>query len=243
MIRKINPMNGSYKVYFFSGVRDLLPMIPGIIPFGLITGAYSSNLGFSFDMTLFATLLFFAGSAQIIAYQLIQDGALPIVIFFTAMMVNIRFMIYSAAFAPVFYTLKNYQKWILAYLLSDQAYGLCASRFLASDHGRDKLFYYSGAAISMWFVWIVCVLIGLRVGERIPSEWSLEFAIPLAFLAMLVSVLRDFITFMTAIMSAFIAIILSQLPYNLGFLIAIVGSVVFGVKIESFILNKINFKK
>lgn len=48
---------------FFEGVRALLPMVPGVIPFGLVTGVMAVEQGFSPGATLGMTLLFSAGSA------------------------------------------------------------------------------------------------------------------------------------------------------------------------------------
>ncbi|PSJ47435.1 branched-chain amino acid permease [Zobellella endophytica] len=233
MVDKQNIQPGG-KRFVLEGVKDLLPMIPGVLPFGLITGANSASLGLSPEMTIGATLLFFAGSAQLAAYQLIQDNALPVVILFTTLMVNIRFVIYSAAFAPLLHTMKIRHKWPLAYLLSDQAYGLCASKFAPDDHGREKLFYYIGAAVAMWASWVACVIMGMLVGEKIPSSWSLEFAIPLAFLAMLVSIIRDRVSLITAVSSAVIASCFVHLPYNMGFISAIIGGVIAGFFFSSF---------
>lgn len=226
------------RFYFLTGVKELLPMVPGVLPFGLIAGANGTSLGFSPEMTLGMTLLFFAGSAQLAAYQLIQDQALPAIIVFTALMVNIRFLIYSAAFAPLLHDLKTRHKWPLVYLLSDQAYGLCASRFSPQDNGREKLYYYIGAAFALWVSWVGSVGLGLLVGEQIPAEWSLEFAIPLAFLAMLVANIRDKTALFTAACSAMLAITLSSLPYNLGFIAAIIGGTALGLLASTLLINK-----
>lgn len=223
------------RYFFLEGIRDLLPMVPGVLPFGLIAGANGESLGFTPDMTLGMTVLFFAGSAQLAAYQLIQEQALPAVIVFTALMVNIRFLIYSAAFAPLLHGMKACHKWPLAYLLSDQVYALCASRFPPQDNGREKLHYFTGAALAMWASWVASVGLGLLVGERIPAGWSLEFAIPLAFLAMLVVNIRDRASLITAVAAALLAIGLSQLPYNLGFIAAIIGGIATGLVATMFI--------
>jgi predicted branched-subunit amino acid permease len=71
------------------------------------------------------TVLFFAGSAQLAAYTLIQDNAPFFIILLTTVVVNLRFAIYSATFAPLLAPLKKRYRMPLAYLLSDQAYGLC----------------------------------------------------------------------------------------------------------------------
>ncbi|NHI01711.1 AzlC family ABC transporter permease [Oceanimonas sp. MB9] len=232
------PESPGNRFYFFAGIKELLPMVPGVLPFGLIAGANGTSLGFSPELTLGMTLLFFAGSAQLAAYQLIQDQALPAIIVFTALMVNIRFLIYSAAFAPLLHDMKTRHKWPLAYLLSDQAYGLCASRFSPQDNGREKLYYYIGAALALWVSWVGSVGLGLLVGEQIPAEWSLEFAIPLAFLAMLVANIRDRAALITAICSAMLAIGLSRLPYNLGFIAAIIGGTALGLMAGNLFVRK-----
>ncbi|OIN09176.1 AzlC family ABC transporter permease [Oceanisphaera psychrotolerans] len=224
--------------FFIEGIKELLPMVPGVLPFGLIAGANGTSLGFTPEMTLGMTLLFFAGSAQLAAYQLIQDQALPAIVVFTALMVNIRFFIYSAAFAPLLHDMKTRHKWPLAYLLSDQAYGLCASRFSPQDNGHEKLYYYIGAALALWVSWVASVGLGLLVGEQIPAEWSLEFAIPLAFLAMLVANIRDKASLITAFCSALLAISLSWLPYNLGFITAIIGGTTLGLMASTFFFRK-----
>ncbi|MFP2768986.1 AzlC family ABC transporter permease [Oceanisphaera sp. KMM 10153] len=228
-------MSSSGRRDFFEGVRDLLPMIPGVLPFGLIAGANGTSLGFSSEMTIGMTLLFFAGSAQLAAYQLIQEQALPAVIIFTALMVNIRFLIYSATFAPLLHSLKTRHKWPLAYLISDQAYGLCSTRFTPDQSDREKLYYYAGTAVALAVSWVGSVILGLLVGEQIPAEWSLEFAIPLAFVAMLVSSIRNRASLITAVFSALVATSLIQLPYNLGFIAAIIGGTSIGLVASSFI--------
>jgi predicted branched-subunit amino acid permease len=234
----IGPASPGNRFYFLEGIRDLLPIVPGVLPFGLIAGANGTSLGFTPDMTLGMTVLFFAGSAQLAAYQLIQEQALPAIIVFTALMVNIRFLIYSAAFAPLLHDMKTRHKWPLAYLLSDQAYGLCASRFPPQDNGREKLYYYAGAALAMWVSWVASVCLGLLAGEQIPAAWSLEFAIPLAFLAMLVANIRDKASLFTAACSAMLAITLGGLPYNLGFITAIIGGTAIGLMASTLLMRK-----
>ncbi|WP_157953606.1 AzlC family ABC transporter permease [Zobellella maritima] len=231
----IHPARTGNRHYFLEGIKELLPMVPGVLPFGLIAGANGTSLGFAPEMTIGMTLLFFAGSAQLAAYQLIQEQALPAVIIFTALMVNIRFFIYSATFAPLLHSLKARHKWPLAYLISDQAYGLYVSRFTPHDSGKERLYYFTGAALALWVSWVGSVILGMQVGGQIPAEWSLEFAIPLAFLAMLVSSIRDKASLITAIFSAMVATSLTQLPYNLGFITAIIGGTTIGLLASTFI--------
>ena len=73
-----------YRQQFWQGAKDLLPLASGVIPFGLITGANGVSLGMSPEMIIGMTVLFYAGSAQLAAYQLIQENAAFVIIVLTA---------------------------------------------------------------------------------------------------------------------------------------------------------------
>jgi predicted branched-subunit amino acid permease len=214
---------------FWQGVKDLLPLVPGVIPFGLIAGASGVALGFSPQMIMGMTILFHAGSAQLIAYQLIQENASFFIIVLTAVVVNLRFAIYSATFAPLLSPLKIRFKLPLAYLLSDQTYGLCSQPNQMARTTSQRVWYFAGTAIALWFFWVCSVLFGIAIGASIPPQWELSFTIPLAFLAMLVTSIRSRLMLLVAIAAGSSAVLLKTLPYNLGFIAAVIGGVFVGL--------------
>lgn len=110
---------------FLQGTRALLPLTPGVIPFGLVTGVMAIKMGMSPGMAIGMTLLFYSGSAQMVALQLIHNGVLPLAIVVTALIINLRFIMYSASLAPHQHELPRRWKWPLSYMLSDQSYALC----------------------------------------------------------------------------------------------------------------------
>ena len=225
----------AYRTEFWQGVRDLLPLVSGVLPFGLIAGANGVALGMSPETIMGMTVLFFAGSAQLAAYQLIQENAPFVIILVTSVVVNLRFAIYSATFAPLLAPMKRIKRWPLAYLLSDQVYGLCSvpAQLQRSDGGR--LWYLIGVATSMWLSWVLSVISGIALGASIPPEWSLEFTIPLAFLAMLVSTITRPILLIVAIVSGLSAVLFQRLPYNSGFIVAVSAGVIAGVLLPKFV--------
>jgi predicted branched-subunit amino acid permease len=105
---------------FLQGLRALLPLTPGVIPFGLVTGVMAVELGLSPATAMGMTLLFYSGSAQMVALQLLSNGVLPVAIVATALIINLRFIMYSASLAPHFHGLPRRWTWPLCYLLSDQ---------------------------------------------------------------------------------------------------------------------------
>lgn len=214
---------------FWLGAKDMLPLLSGVLPFGLITGANGIALGLSPEQVFGMTMLFFAGSAQLAAYQLIQDNAAFVVVVLTTVVINLRFAIYSATMASTLHPLKKRYRWPLAYMLTDQSYGLCSSPERQSAGLLERVWYYFGGAIVMCSFWVMAVLLGVAVGASIPSEWSLEFSIPLAFLAMLVGTVRNRTLLLVAVASGAFAVLLRSLPLNMGFIAAVMIGVGVGL--------------
>jgi predicted branched-subunit amino acid permease len=218
---------------FMHGVRTLLPLTPGVIPFGLVTGYMAVQMGMSPGTSIGMTLLFYSGSAQMVALQLLHTGALPITIVVTALVINLRFIMYSASLAPYLHQLPRRWTWPMAYLLSDQSYALCVLKFASGELGRFAHHYYAGTAISMWLAWQLSVVAGIYLGASIPQSWSLGFAIPLSFLALLIPGLRSVASLGAAAVGGVLAVLAIKLPYNLGLVTASVGGVIAGQVIEN----------
>lgn len=85
---------------FLHGCRDILPLIVGAIPFGIIFGTLAVGAGLSAWQTVGMSLLVFAGSAQFIAVTLITGGVGALVVLLTTFVVNLRHALYSAAMQP-----------------------------------------------------------------------------------------------------------------------------------------------
>lgn len=217
-----------HRKHFWLGVRDFLPLVSGVLPFGLIAGATGVSLGMSPEMVLGMTVLFFAGSAQLAAYSLIQDNAPFVIILVTAVIVNLRFAIYSATFAPLLGPLKKRYRFPMAYMLSDQVYGLCSMPEQLQKSKQEQVWYIAGVSIAMALSWLISVILGVVLGAGIPPGWSLEFTIPLAFLAMLVSTISNRLLLMVAMISGATIVLLQWLPYNFGFIVAVTAGVTGG---------------
>lgn len=62
------------------------------------------EMGMSPSMSIGMTLLFYSGSAQMVALQLVQNDSLP-----AALMIHLRFVMYSASVAP--YLVHRPRRW------------------------------------------------------------------------------------------------------------------------------------
>src|SRR3989304_7257070 len=110
-------------------MRDQLPLLLGVVPFGLLVGALAISAGVPPLAAQGFSLVIFAGSAQFIAATMVGSGALPGVIVFTILIVNLRHAPYSASLAPHLPPLPQRWKLALSWLLTDEAYAMAPARY------------------------------------------------------------------------------------------------------------------
>jgi predicted branched-subunit amino acid permease len=215
------------KAAFCAGAQAISPLILGVIPFALIAGIAAMGAGLSRVEALGMSYIVFAGAAQLAVVELIGQQAPATVIILTALVINLRFFMYSASLAPHLHGLPLTWRGGLAYLLTDQAFAVAIAAF---HQGRTafKHWYYLGAALTMWGVWQAGTAAGVFLGAQIPESWSLDFAIPLTFLALLVPSLKDRPAIIAAVSAGFFALIAHGLPYNLGLFLAALGGITAG---------------
>ena len=216
---------------FFVGVRDMAPILLGVVPFAMISGIAAVGAGLSMTEAMGMALFIFAGAAQLAAVQLIGIGAAPVVIISTALIINLRFVMYGASIAPHLRHLSQKWKCLFGYLLTDQAYAVAISRF-TNDRDIDRKWYYLGAAFALWLIWQIFTLAGILLGEGVPKSWGLDFAIPLTFMALLFKALGDHATVAAALVGGILAVVAKPMPYNLGLLVAAFGGILVGLIIE-----------
>jgi 4-azaleucine resistance transporter AzlC len=114
----------SAKTEFLGGLRAELPILLGVIPFGLIYGVLAISAGLPPAAAMAMSSIVFAGSAQFIAAQQFEALTPAPVMVLTTLVVNLRHMLYSASLAPYLRPLAKGWKWLLAYLLTDEAYAV-----------------------------------------------------------------------------------------------------------------------
>jgi len=205
----------SRKKHFQEGLRCISPILLGVVPFGLITGISAVNAGFSEFEAVAMSVIVLAGAAQLAAIDLMGQNASVAVIILTALTINLRFLMYSASIAPFFKGMPVTLRALTAYLLTDQAYAVSITAFETRDV-RSRFWYYLGATSLMVGTWYTATAAGAFLGAAVPKSWSLDFAVPLTFLALLFPVLKDRPSALAAVCGGTVSIMAYGLPYNLG---------------------------
>jgi 4-azaleucine resistance transporter AzlC len=204
---------------FLAGARAALPILIGVIPFAMITGVAAVSVGLTFFETLGMSVIVFAGASQLVVFQLMSAGSPWIIMVMTAWVINLRFTMYSATLAPYLQKLSVWQKALLAYMLSDQAFGISLSHFVVNEKVNHRWFYF-GAALTIWITWQISAVIGTLLGALVPASLGFDFAFPLSFMALMFAALRDRPTVVAALVGGMIAVLAKGLPYNTGLVLA-----------------------
>ena len=207
------------KESFLTGASTIIPVMPGIVPFGMLTGVVTIAAGISPLKAVFMTIFMFAGAAQVSVAQLMTENSSAIIIVATAIMINLRFVMYSASITPHLGPLSPWQRLYLSYTLSDQAYAVSIVEFTQKSSKHQKLPFFAGACTSLYVTWVISTISGIFFGSLIPPEWSFDFAVPLTFLALLVPNIVDRPSALAAVVAAIVAILTVSLPYNMGLMI------------------------
>ena len=215
----------------WAGVRDVSPLMLGIVPFALVAGIAAVDAGLGLAEAVGMSVIVFAGASQLAALDLLGSNAPLAVVVGTAVVINVRMVMYSASIAPYFAEYGRRLRAGLAYVLTDQAYALSVAEF-EENSARSRWRYYLGAAASLWVVWQIGTVVGVVVGAGVPDAWGLTFAVPLVFLALLVPAMKDRPTTAAGVAAGAVAVVAAGLPLNLGLLVGAVTGIAVGLATE-----------
>ncbi len=219
---------------FLHGCRDILPLIVGGVPFGIIFGTLAIGAGLSGWQTMAMSLLVFAGSAQFIAVTLISGGVGAVVVLLTTFVVNLRHALYSAALQPFVRHLPGRWRIPLAFWLTDEAFAVIQHRYARDDASPHKHWFFLGAALTMYLSWQLATLAGIAFGQAVPNvaSWGLDFAMIATFIGIAVPMMRTSPQVASALVAGGVALLTWELPYKLGLIAAAMAGIVVGVWLE-----------
>ena len=209
-------------------------LLVGIVPWGIVTGVAMVSAGLTPVEAVAMGVLVFAGSSQLAVLPLLIAKAPLWVMYATALVVNLRYVIYSAVLAPHFEHLSRPWRALLSYITVDGMFALFVGRFRPGDGNPYKHWFFLGGSLVMWGAWQLSSWVGIFGGALIPKEWALEFAATLGLIALLVPLLFDRAVTWGAIAAGGVALIAAKLPLNLGLLAAIAAGIAVGLAVARF---------
>jgi predicted branched-subunit amino acid permease len=236
---------------FLRGFKAELPILIGVLPFGMINGVLALQAGLTPLQAQAMSSIVFAGSSQIVLSQLIHVGAPGLVMVLTVAIINLRHALYSASLAPYLRKLSTPWKAVLSYLLTDEAYAVTIVYFQEIDrklNGRltggaaakksiladsdQRHWFMLGAGLALWTCWQISTFAGISLGAVVPESWSLDFTLALTFIALVVPNLKDRASITAALCAGVVALYASAVPYKLGLILAALVGIACGMLVE-----------
>ena len=225
---------------FAEAFRTTSGTMPGILAWGMVTGMAMVKSGLTLWQALGMTFTVFAGSAQLAALPLIAADVPAWMVFVTAMVVNLRFVIFAAAIGPHFAHLPWPRRLWYGYLNADITMAFFPRRYpLETMHQTPgKVGYFTGIGYPNWFAWQIGAVTGILLAARIPDSWGIGFAGTLALLAVLVPMTMNLAALGGVVMSGAVAVLAAGLPYRLGLLLAVIFGMIVAMLIDTLLADK-----
>lgn len=219
---------------FIDGVKAMSEPAIAIMAWSIVTNIALLGSGLKPLETFWLNLLVYAGSAQLAVMPLIA-GDYPLwTIWLTALIVNLRFVIFSAGIQPHFKKYSFFERMGIGYINSDFAFAKFVQKFPYSDpaNSRVELLYFLGMALVNWTVWQIGVLIAIIFGSYIPKNWGIGFAGTVALLALIIPAIKNKTSLVSALVAAITCILTINLPYRLTIVCSVITGVIAAVLMD-----------
>ena len=237
MTHSAAPRRSAYR----RGMVGAIPFSLVIIPFAMLFGVVATEAGLDLFQTMSFSVLVIAGASQFTALQLMQDQAPVVIVLATSLAVNLRMAMYSVAMVPHLGAAPLWQRGLMAYVLVDQSFATAYQEYERRPDAplADKVAYFAGVITPICPLWYGSTLLGATLGTRIPPEFSLDFALPITFLAMIAPALRTLPHLGAAFVSVLATLALAWVPYSGGLLIAAVAAMITGAQMELWLKGRV----
>ena len=219
---------------FRNGFLTCLPIAVSVVPFGVIAAVSANEAGLGTLATAALSLVIFAGASQLAALELAKNDAPAMFVIGAALIVNLRFVMYSASLSPKVRGVSRRLRVAMSYLLTDQAFAVSLPELDPDDPAKASgVWFFFGAAFSLWFAWQSGTWIGIVVGASVPPELSLDFSVALAFIALTVPHLKSRPTLAAATASIGTFVLSQGLPHGLALVPAAIAGIAVGMTTEA----------
>lgn len=213
---------------FTEGIRAVAPLLLGTIPFGLIVGVTIAGTGIDNLAGWATSVIIYAGAAQLALIDLVNTGAIAVVLIATPIVINLRMAMYSAAFATHFHKLGPIDQLWMPYLLTDQTFVMSMARYRPDEDPVTIKWYYLGVGMTLWTTWLMATTVGVVIGAEVPVGWSLDFTIALVFLALLARAIAARPALLAAVVGGVAGVLSLDMPNGTGIMVATAAGVTAG---------------
>lgn len=218
---------------FWQAFVQMLPGTSGSFSTGLICGAAAIAAGMSPLASMAIAAFGYAGTAQLVVVQVATTGATLVVIALAGLIVNLRYVMFSLSLTRYLTDLTGRQRLLATFFITDPSYALSVARFTQHPDEGHRFAYFMGATTVMALGWFLGVGLGTMLGAAMPATWQIDFCVPLTFLAMMITTVRDRPMVIAATASGITALLAVNFPYRAGLMAAAFAGICAGYIAES----------
>lgn len=164
-------------------LREAMPIIVAILPFGAVFGALAADAGLSLGQAMGFSAAIYAGASQLVILQLVALGSPFWSILVAVAALNFRHVLYSASLGRHLTRFDAAQKALAFYILVDPTFAAAEARAARRPITRR---YYFTFGLSVYVAWLASTLAGFVFGGLIPDQrlFGLDILLPVYFLAL-----------------------------------------------------------
>ncbi|MFC0308962.1 AzlC family ABC transporter permease [Gallibacterium trehalosifermentans] len=168
-------------------IQDTLPVLIGLIPFGLVLGAQATAQQMTLWQVPLMTGINFAGGSEFAAISLWTSPPPLLLIALTTLLVNCRHILMSATLAPYLKGLPLSKALIVLFFMCDESWALALNHHKKHALQQLNLSYYFSVALSLYITWIASSAVGAWLGPIIGDIriYGLDMAFVAVFLVLL----------------------------------------------------------
>jgi predicted branched-subunit amino acid permease len=225
------------KPAYWKGLIAGAPFTAVAAPFAALFGVLGTEAGLNLFEVMMFSFSVIAGAAQFTALQLMQENAPTVIVLLSALAVNLRVAMYSAAITPYLGDGPLWKRAIASYMLVDQSYALSQEQFEKAPDmtGAERYAYYFGSCTLPIITWFGCSFAGAALGTALPQGFPLDFALPIAFLSMVAPMMRSIPHLVAAAVAIVVALLAVHIPFSLGLIVAGMAGMAAGAQSEVWI--------
>lgn len=217
---------------FLRGVRMSTSAVIGVSIWGLVVGVAMVKIGLSIPQIIGMTLIVYAGSAQLASLPLIAAGVPVWVVLFSTLVINLRFLIYSAVIAPWLKHVPARWRPVFGYASGDVSATLFLQEVQTNPGRPHREWFYFAPSLMGWTSWQVATVAGVVLATNVPEAWGLDLAGTIALAGTGMVAVTNLPAAAGVVSAGIVGLLGAGLPLRLGLIAAVVVGVSAALAVE-----------
>lgn len=188
-------------------------MMAAYFAIGSVYGVMANQAGIPLWMVSAMSVFVYSGATQFAAVGLTMSGSSLAALLTMACLISLRHLILGGTMAPHLSGTSPWKRAVLAFGLTDEAYGLTITK---AQNGDLPLGYLAGVMVGLYASWNAAGIFGAVAGAIItdPTKYGLDFVFPACFIGLVVPSLKKLPDWTAALLGAVLA--LTRMDYLPG---------------------------